>query len=256
MRIGPASASARWGFRTGNRRGGRAASSAASSPPSVGVVGVGSVVGVVATVVVVAIIGVIGIDVGEVVGRVAVIVVVTGEVRVGRRRRADRGDHVLEQAIEAAAVGRRYRERFAQAQAPEVGDLDVALGRVDLVDGQDHRLAGGADRARDLGVEGRQAGGAVDHQHQGVGLVDRPPGLAVDAAADHVTLGRGIEAAGVDHADRGAEVLELAVAAIAGQPWRIVNQGGAAADHTVEQRRLADVGSADQSDGGGHGSPR
>ena len=70
----------------------------------------------------------------------------------------------------------------------------------------------------------------------------------MDAGADHLVRGLGIETAGVDDPHLAAEVIGLAVAAIARQARRVVDERGAPADEPVEQRRLADVRPADDRD--------
>jgi hypothetical protein len=127
----------------------------------------------------------------------------------------------------------------------ELVDEIVAHRVIDLVDHEEHRLAGRAELARELVVDRGQPGAAIDHEHQRIGLADRAQRLAMDARADHVARGFGIEPAGVDHPHDGAEIVALAIAPIAGQPRRAVDQRRAPADQAVEQRRLADIGSAD-----------
>ena len=51
---------------------------------------------------------------------------------------------------------------------------------------------------RELVIDRGQPGAAVDDEQQRIGLVDRAQRLAVDAGADHLARGLGIEAAGVD----------------------------------------------------------
>ncbi len=77
----------------------------------------------------------------------------------------------------------------------------------------------------------------------------------MDARADDFGLRLGIETAGVDDAQRRAEVIGIAVAAIARQVRRVVDERGAATDEPVEQRRLADVRTPDDRDERRHVSP-
>src|SRR5580704_13659152 len=70
----------------------------------------------------------------------------------------------------------------------------------------------------------------------------------MDAGADHLALRFGIQAAGVDDPQLRAEVVGFAVAAIAREVRRVVDQRGPAADQPVEQRRLADVRPPDDRD--------
>ena len=116
---------------------------------------------------------------------------------------------------------------------------------VDMMEAEGLVSPSAGGKPREVLVDRGQPGAAVDHEHERVGLADRAQRLAVDARADHVVRGLGIEPAGVDHAHRGAEVIALAVAAIAGEVRGVVDERGPAADEPVEQRRLADVRPAD-----------
>ena len=130
----------------------------------------------------------------------------------------------------------------------EIVDEVIVRRVIDLVDREEHRLAGRAQLLREIAIDRRDAGAAVDDEHQRVRFVDRAHRLAVDAGADHLGRGLGIETAGIDEPERRAEVVGLAVAAIAGEVRRVVDERGAAADEPVEQRRLADVRPADDRD--------
>jgi hypothetical protein len=132
-----------------------------------------------------------------------------------------------------------------RAKPEELAAADVTAGVVGLVGGHEHRLAGRAQARRHRDVDRRQARGHIDHEQQRGGLVDGSQRLAVDARADDLALGVGIEAAGVDDAQAMPEVVEVAVAAIAREAGGVVHDRRPAADEAVEQRRLADVGAPD-----------
>ncbi len=73
----------------------------------------------------------------------------------------------------------------------------VLAGAVGLVDRDEDRDVGAAQRLRQLGVAGAQAGAAVDdHQHR-VGLGDRQPRLGLHVARQ-LGLVLEVDAAGVD----------------------------------------------------------
>ena len=76
----------------------------------------------------------------------------------------------------------------------------VARRMIDLVDREEQRLAGRAQLLGERVIDRGHAGAAVDDEHERVGLVDRAQRLPMDAGADHLALGFGIEAAGVDDA--------------------------------------------------------
>ena len=66
-----------------------------------------------------------------------------------------------------------------------------------------------------------------------------------------------LEAGGVDHPEFEPEQARLALAPVAGYARPVVDQRQALADEPVEQGRFADVGPADDGDGGeGHGASR
>jgi hypothetical protein len=97
----------------------------------------------------------------------------------------------------------------------------------------------------------RRAGADVDDEDDGVGLGDRLLGLARHLLDD---AGRvlGLEAAGVDDDELVAADDRVAVVAIAGQPGEVGDDRVARLRHAVEERRLADVGAADEGDDGLH----
>ena len=94
-----------------------------------------------------------------------------------------------------AEIGNTCSKPSAKASAAAAS----RLRRVDLVGGDEHRLAGAAQQPGHVLVDGGDALAGVDHEHQHVALVHRAQGLAAHGPQD--ALGRGIEAAGVDHAE-------------------------------------------------------
>src|SRR3982750_24340 len=85
------------------------------------------------------------------------------------------------------------------------------------------------------------------------GLCDRGLRLLLHAGGQR-PLGALIEAGGVD--DREVEIAEpgLALAAIAGDARQVIDKRELLPDQAVEQRRLADIGPADNGNLKGHGS--
>ena len=152
----------------------------------------------------------------------------------------------LEQRVDAAAVGRGDRVRGGQPELVKIVDQVIVRRVIDLVDREEHRLAGGAQLLRELADRsprrrrGRRRRAAI----ASASSIARSAWRWMPAPITS-RRGLGIEAAGVDDAQRRAEVVGFAVAAIARQVRRVVDERGAAADEPVEQRRLADVRSAD-----------
>ena len=95
------------------------------------------------------------------------------------------------------------------------------------------------------------AGTAVDHEDDGIGLGDRLLGLARHLVQDAV-LGQRLETAGIDHQVRLASQLAVPVMAVARQSRQVGDEGVARTCQAVEQRRLADIGAADEDEGRFH----
>ena len=94
-------------------------------------------------------------------------------------------------------------------------------------------------------------GARVDDQERHIGVGERPLGLRLHAPGERGRR-RLFEPGGVDHAEFEIGDAGLALAAVAGQPGRVVDQRQPAADQPVEQRRLADIGAAEDGDRKAH----
>jgi len=133
----------------------------------------------------------------------------------------------------------------------EVGGDDRAVEALGLVDDQMHRTSGAAQAGGDVLVVGRAPGAAVDEEQQDVRLGDRLLGLARHLVHDAV-LGHGIETRGIDDQIVAVADAADAVVAVAGETGLIGDEGVTRAREAVEQGRFADIGPADQNDGGFH----
>jgi hypothetical protein len=157
-------------------------------------------------------------------------------------------------------VRRGDRIRLLPAERIKLRGIGLALGVVGLVDRDDDRLRRSSEERRGLLVGGRDAGNGVDEKEDDVGLADRQPGLLLDLELDRV--GRvHLQAAGVDDDEAPAVPIGIAVHPVAGRAGTVLDDRLAAAHDAVEERRLADVGPADDGDHrqtcearGGHGS--
>ena len=166
------------------------------------------------------------------------------------------GAQRLEQIGDALAMLGAERDRIAEPEP--IGFEDAALPGMafGLVGDDDHRRALGAQPAADLLVERSQALARVDHEQRRVGIAHRGLGLVAHPARKRMRV-LILEAGGVDDPEFEAEQLGLALAAVAGHARPVVDQRQPLADEPVEQGRFADVGSADDGDGGyGHGEGR
>ncbi len=126
-------------------------------------------------------------------------------------------------------------------------DLVVAIGRVHLVDREEGRLAGALEDAGDLLVVRREAGLAVDEEHDRVGLLGGHERLVADRRLELVDAAR-LDAAGVDEQEVDAVPVRVVVAAVAGDAARLVHDGVGLLGDAVDERGLADVRSADDGD--------
>jgi len=108
-------------------------------------------------------------------------------------------------------------------------------------------------------VVGKPALLAVDDEENGVGLLDRHPGLGLDGAAEAL-LGVRIEPRRVDQQQPPVAYLDLLRDPVAGDPRLALDEHAPPPRVAVEERRLADIGSADNRDdrklcAGRHGGP-
>ena len=121
-----------------------------------------------------------------------------------------------------------------------------------LVGDDDHRRGFDPEPAADLLVERGQAFARIDQEQSRVGVAHRGLGLLAHSAGKRLRV-LVLEARGVDHPELESEQVRLALAPVAGDAGAVVDQRQALADEPVEQRRFADVGPADDGDGGkGH----
>ena len=155
----------------------------------------------------------------------------------------------LEQVCDAFAVLGAERDRFAQPKP--IGFERPAFTRppFGLVGDHDHRRGRDPQPARDLFVHWGQALARVDHEQRRVGFAHRGLGLLAHAArqAGRVLV---LEPGGVDHPELQPNQVGVAFAPVARDSGPVIDQREALADEPVEERRFADVGAADDCNGG------
>jgi hypothetical protein len=166
-----------------------------------------------------------------------------GGRRCARRLGQPRHQHV-EQLADAAPVAGGHREHVDEAEPERLGGGGLGLGGVDLVRRDEHRLARAPQHLGDILVDGGDPLAGVQHEHHHVRFVQRAQRLLAHGAQD--AGGRRVEASGVDDAEAHRTPVSDAVAAIARHARHVLDQGRPPTDEAVEQRRLADVGAADQ----------
>src|SRR6202022_867935 len=88
-----------------------------------------------------------------------------------------------------------------------------------------------------------------DHEEDHVGLLDRLLGLPADLAGERpAALGQ--PSTRIDDSEATPGPLDRQLLAVAGHPGLFLDDGGPLAHEPVDQRRLADVGPADDRDDG------
>ena len=166
-------------------------------------------------------------------------------------------DDLVEQVSRTVAVRGRKRAGLAETEGVEVPDGLLVGGVVDLVGHEEGGLLGAAQDARDRLVLLGDAGGGVDHEDDGVRLLAGGLGLLADASSEGVVGLAGLDAAGVHQREVDAVPVGVVVAAVACDAARLVDDGVLLLGDAVDERGLADVGTADHGDDGlGHtGAP-
>ena len=159
------------------------------------------------------------------------------------RRLGQRLQDGVEHVARAAAVQRRDRDRLPEPEVPQPVGLGLGALVVDLVGGQDDRLAGLAQDLDDRLVDVGDPDGRVDDEQHRVGERDRDLGLAGDPLGE--PAGVRVPASGVDDGEGPAVPERVVGDPVPGHARHVLDHGLAASDDPVDQRRLADVGPAD-----------
>gem|GEM_PF-4291241 len=131
-----------------------------------------------------------------------------------------------------------------------VGEV-VVRAFVAFVGGEKHGKVAFAQAARHFAVERLDTEGGVDDKNQRGGILQGGLDLGENAGLDHIGRALVVEqadATGVDQFKAFVAISNLHGEAVAGDPGAFVDDGHAAADHPVEQGRLADVGTTDNGD--------
>ena len=142
------------------------------------------------------------------------------------------------------AVSRRERKRIAEPEPVKLERERVLIGVVDLVRDEHHRLVRRPQDLSELLVAGRDAGARVDDEEHEVRLCDGRARLLGDLAVER-SLALEVDAAGVDDPEVDAVPVREQLLAVAGDSRGLVDDGCAALGQAIDQRRLADVGEAD-----------
>ena len=166
--------------------------------------------------------------------------------RVGRRLELARRPrpHDLQHLGHAASVLGGDGQRIAQAQTVEIGEPRLLGRRLHLVGHEEHERMRLAEQGGNLQVEPRHTLAHVHDEEHDVGFLEGGQHLTAHAL-DQWLGRRRIEAAGVD--DGGVPALEgdAPIEPVAGDTGDVVHQRLPSAHEPIEERGLADVGTAD-----------
>ena len=158
---------------------------------------------------------------------------------------------LIERAHPLPVLGRE-RHRIAQPQRESLEGARLPRLPFRLVGDEDHRLAGAAHEIGEIFVVRRHADARVDDEENGVGRDD-----GVLRLGAHAPFQRGARAllqpGRVDDGEAQIGELPLTLATVAGDAGPVVDQRQLLAGEPVEERRLADIGAADDGEGEGHG---
>ena len=177
---------------------------------------------------------------------------------LGQRIRCDDriedGHQRLVQVGEPLAVLGRDLDRRTEPELVRFGDAALARPPLGLVGDQQHLHVVRPQPLREVPIEWRDAGARIEDQQRDIGLAQRRVGLRTHPPRQARGVGI-LEACGVDDGEVEVEQLRGTLAPVARHAGRIVDQRQLAPDEAVEQRRLADIGAADEDDcwlAGGH----
>ena len=161
----------------------------------------------------------------------------------------DVGQHLhdlVEEVGDAAPVDRRDGVGLTETEVPQGRGLRLLPSVVDLVRDEEDGLLRGAQQPHDGLVGRRRADHRVDDEQHHVGEVDRDLGLRGDGAVD--ALGIRLPPARVDEGEAAVHPLGLVRHAVTRDTRGVLDDGLAAAEDAVHERRLADVRPPDDRD--------
>ncbi len=158
--------------------------------------------------------------------------------------------YMIHQIAAPLSVGRRNQEGLTQRQRMEVDRSRIEVEPFPLVECQRHRLAGTAQLPNDEVILGSQALADIDQEHEAIGLFNSALRLLAHLRLDADGILN--ETAGVDDDVRNRPETAESVLPVARQPGHVRDDRIAGACKNVEQRGLADIGSAHERDDGQH----
>ncbi len=163
----------------------------------------------------------------------------------GRDLGQDR-EHFVEQVGDSPTVQSRDGPRLAETQAPEFGGHELAALVIDLVRSEEHRLLLPAQHLHDHLIGRGRTGRGIDDEEDGIGHVHGDLGL--DRNPRGHALRVLIPPAGVDEGEFLSVPFRPVAHAVTGDSRNVLDDGFTTTEDAVDQRRLADVGTADDRD--------
>ena len=156
----------------------------------------------------------------------------------------------LKHLADTAAMGTGNRQGLTQAHGAELSPRKVRVNIVDLVDYQKAALVALAQMLANHLIASGHPGTGIDQEQHHIGFFNGQQGLLGHLFIDAFLVAG--DTTGIHQNVAAPFPLGLAILTVTGQPRQIANDRIAAASQTVEQGRLANVGAADQGDGGEH----
>ena len=150
---------------------------------------------------------------------------------------------------------RRDRDRLPKPEGVALRDPALGSAALALVDRKNNGNLQPPELVHEERVGRRHPCPAVDQEKRGIGLLQRARRLRHHAAGESFRR-RFLEPRRVDGAEPEGADPRPAFAPVPGHAGRARDKRGAPADQPVEQRRLADVGAADNGDSEGHRRPQ
>ena len=148
------------------------------------------------------------------------------------------------------AMRGRNRHGFAQTERIELPEhLVLAVGVVELVDGEHDRNIAFEKDACDVGVLARHTRAAIDDEDDAIGLLAGNERLARDGSLEHVRIAKG-DATRIDDHEIDAIPVGAMVRTITRHTAHLVHNGIFGLRYAINERGLSDIRTTD------HGNER
>ena len=157
------------------------------------------------------------------------------------------GTYGIIELAQAFAMFGRNGERITKSQREGFVIARIALLAFGLVGEQQNGLAGTAHELRKMAVGGRHADARINDEENHIGLFNRRFRLHAHALRQNAFVIL-LKTRRVDNREAQIGQFAFALATVARHPRPVIDQREFFADEPIEQRRLADIRSADNGD--------